>query len=79
MLQIMEAVTKGLELEDPFKDLVADHWATLSSRALSFLFEANSSWNTALDYGLIELCYFLGGVSGKPWRCSKIINFTDVA
>ena len=25
MVQIMEAVTKGLELEDPFKDLVADH------------------------------------------------------
>ena len=49
MAGIAEAVTKELEPEDPFEDPVADHWATLSSKALSFLFEANSSWNTAWD------------------------------
>ena len=43
----VEAVTKELEPEDPFEDLVADHWASLCSKALSFFFEANSSWNTA--------------------------------
>ena len=54
MAGIVEAVTKELEPEDPFEDLVTDHWATLSSKALSFLFEANSSWN----YDLREFVLF---------------------
>ena len=39
---IVEAVTKEPEPEDLFEDVLADHRATLSSKALSFLFEANS-------------------------------------
>ena len=58
MAGIVEAVTKEPEPEDLFEDLLADHWATLSSKALSFLFEANSSWNTAWDYDLIEFVLF---------------------
>ena len=52
MAGIMEAVTKELEPDDPFEDLVVDHLkhllkATLSSRAVSFLYGANSRWDTA--------------------------------
>ena len=80
MAGIVEAVSKELEPDDPFEDLVVDHWQTLSSKALSFLFVANSSWNTAWDYDLIDFVIFFSAdsVSVKPWGCSKIINFTEV-
>ena len=58
MAGIVEAVTKELEPDNPFEDIVADYWATLSSKALSFLLEANSSWNSAWDYDLIEFVLF---------------------
>ena len=43
MAGIVEAVTKELEPDNPFEDIVADYRATLRSKALSFLLEANSS------------------------------------
>ncbi len=50
MAEIVEAVTKELELNDPFEDHVGDHQATLSSEAFSFLYGVNSSWDMAWDY-----------------------------
>ena len=43
MARIVEAGTKELEREDPFEDLVADRSLTLSSKALSFLYEATEA------------------------------------
>ena len=81
MAGIVEAVTRELEPEDPFEDLVADYWATLSSKTLSFLFEANSSFlKHCLRLRLDRICVIFSAdsVSVKPRRCSQIINFTDV-
>ena len=60
MAGIVEAVTWELEPEDPFEDLgrrSLSHFKP-QSPLVSFLFEANSSWNTAWDYDLIEFVLF---------------------
>ena len=51
----MEAVTKILEPGDPFEDLVSDHKATLSFKALSFLYGPNSIVETMLEASLSNL------------------------
>ena len=54
MAGIMKAITKELEPEDPFEDLVADHCATLSSKVLSFFYkEALVESVIASDYDLM--------------------------